>query len=134
MKRFFLAALAIVTLGVAGVLFAPEATTVFADAKADVCAGLQSAAGGSGCVEGNGPTVNTVINAVINILSWVVGIISVIMIIVGGFKYVTSGGDSSNVQSAKNTVIYALIGVVIVAISQTLVKFVLNQLFPEIKK
>ena len=129
MKRIFLAVLAIMTLGVAGVLFAPEATTVFADAKSDVCAGIGSAAGGGGCAE-SGPTVNTVINAVINILRWVVGIISVIMVIVGGFKYVTSGGDSSNVQSAKNTVIYALVGVIIVAISQTLIKFVLAKLFP----
>lgn len=129
MKRIFLATLAILGLGVAGALFVPEAPSVFADAKSDVCAGLQSAGGGSGCTE-SGPSVNSVINAVINILSWVVGIISVIMIIVGGFKYVTSGGDSGNVQSAKNTVIYALVGVVIVAISQTLVKFVLNELFP----
>jgi hypothetical protein len=55
----------------------------------------------------------------------VVGVIAVIMIIIGGLKYVTSGGDSSAVGSAKNTIIYALVGLVVVALAQALVKFVL---------
>lgn len=65
------------------------------------------------------------INEIITIFSWVVGAISVIMLIFGGFKYVTSGGDSGKITSAKNTIVYALIGLVIVALSQVLVNFVL---------
>jgi len=57
----------------------------------------------------------------------VVGIVSVIMIIYGGFKYISSGGDSGNVQSAKNTIIYAVIGLVVVAMAQFIVQFVLNK-------
>ena len=64
---------------------------------------------------------------VINIFSLIVGVISVIMIIVGGLKYVTSGGDSGNITGAKNTILYALIGLVIVALSQIIVRFVLNK-------
>ncbi len=63
---------------------------------------------------------------VVNIFSLVVGIISVIMIIYAGFRYITSGGESGSVSSAKNTLIYAIIGLVIVVLAQIIVHFVLN--------
>lgn len=71
--------------------------------------------------------VSEITKQVINIFSWLVGIVSVIMVIVGGFQYVTSGGDSGKVTSAKNTIMYALIGIVIVALAQVMVKFVLGK-------
>lgn len=71
--------------------------------------------------------VSDITKQVINIFSWLVGIVSVIMVIVGGFQYVTSGGDSGKVTSAKNTIMYALIGIVIVALAQVMVKFVLGK-------
>jgi hypothetical protein len=60
--------------------------------------------------------------------SLVVGVVAVIMIIIAGFKYITSGGDSGNVTSAKNTILYAIIGLVVVALSQFIVKFVLGRI------
>jgi len=71
--------------------------------------------------------INNIITTTINVFSIVVGVVSVIMIIVGGFRYITSGGDSSNVSSAKNTIIYAIIGLVVVALAQFIVQFVLNK-------
>ena len=71
--------------------------------------------------------VNDIITLVINIFSILVGVVSVIMIIIGGFKYVTSGGDSGNVTGAKNTILYAIIGLVVVALAQLIVKFVLGK-------
>ncbi|HSX08471.1 MAG TPA: pilin [Candidatus Saccharimonadales bacterium] len=71
--------------------------------------------------------VQGIVTDMINIFSLVVGIISVIMIIYGGFKYITSGGDSGNITGAKNTIIYAVIGLVIVALAQFIVQFVLNK-------
>jgi len=68
--------------------------------------------------------INTIVTDVVNIFSVVVGIIAVIMIIVGGFRYITSGG-SGDVSGAKNTIVFALIGLVIVALAQVLVHFVL---------
>jgi hypothetical protein len=68
----------------------------------------------------------TVASKVVNFFSVVVGFVSVIMIIYGGFRYITSGGDSGRVGNAKNTLIYAIIGLVIVALAQVLVHFVLN--------
>lgn len=71
--------------------------------------------------------VNNIITTVINIFSLVVGVVSVIMIIIGGLKYITSGGDSGNVSGAKNTILYAIIGLVVVALSQVIVRFVLSR-------
>jgi|AntRauTorckE6833_2_1112554.scaffolds.fasta_scaffold24274_5 TRAP-type C4-dicarboxylate transport system permease small subunit len=73
----------------------------------------------------SGPTVDTVITRVINLFSYIVGVISVIMIIIGGLKYITSSGDATNVSSAKNTILYAVIGLVIVVMAQVIVRFVL---------
>lgn len=63
---------------------------------------------------------------IVNLLSVVVGVVAVIMIIVGGFRYITSGGESSNVSGAKNTLIYAIVGLIIVALAQFIVHFVLS--------
>lgn len=70
--------------------------------------------------------VQDMVNKVVSIFSWVVGIVSVIMIIFGGFKYITSGGDSNGVTSAKNTIMFAIVGLVIVALAQVIVKFVIG--------
>jgi hypothetical protein len=71
--------------------------------------------------------ISNVISTVVNILSTLVGTVAVIMIIVGGFKYISSGGDSTKVASAKNTIIYAIVGVIIAALAQVIVRFVLNE-------
>jgi len=71
--------------------------------------------------------INTIITTIINVFSIIVGVVSVIMIIYGGFRYITSGGDSGNVSSAKNTIIYAVIGLVVVALAQFIVQFVLDK-------
>lgn len=71
--------------------------------------------------------VNRIIKLVINILSLIVGVVAVIMIIISGLKYITSGGDTNNVTSAKNTILYAIIGLIIVALAQVIVRFVLDK-------
>jgi hypothetical protein len=71
--------------------------------------------------------LNTLIRRVINLLSVIVGIVAVIMIIIGGLRYITSGGSDTGVTSAKNTILYAIIGLIIVALAQLLVRFVLRQ-------
>jgi cytochrome bd-type quinol oxidase subunit 2 len=82
----------------------------------------------TGCDISQGTTgINNIITNIVNIFSIIVGIVSVIMIIYGGFRYVTSGGDSGNVSSAKNTIIYAVIGLVVVALAQFIVQFVLDK-------
>lgn len=72
-------------------------------------------------------TINNTIKRAIQLFQVVVGLISVFMLIVGGLKYITSGGESSNVQGAKNTILYAVIGLVVVGLAQVIVQFVLNR-------
>lgn len=87
---------------------------------------------GSSCASGNNQTpaqasshLDNVIKEIINVLSIAVGVAAVVMIIVGGFRYVSSGGKQESVAAAKNTILYAIIGLVIVALAQVLVRFVL---------
>lgn len=88
---------------------------------------LNATATGEACANtGSSTSVQSIVNTVINIFSWVVGVISVIMIIYGGFKYITSSGSNEKVGSAKNTIIYAIVGLIIVALAQVIVHFVLN--------
>jgi len=65
---------------------------------------------------------------IINVLLFVAGAISVIMIIVGGLMYVASAGDSGQVTKAKNTVLYAVAGLVVSILAYAIVRFVTDQL------
>jgi hypothetical protein len=76
---------------------------------------------------GSVDSFNHILTVVINIFSVIVGVVAVIMIIIGGFRYITSGGSTERVTGAKNTILYAIIGLVIVALAQIIVKFVLNK-------
>ncbi|MBA3758806.1 TrbC/VirB2 family protein [Candidatus Saccharibacteria bacterium] len=102
-----------------------------ADIRTNLCAGANLDVNNKTCAAETDTTVgdkaNSLIAKVINIFSLVVGVVAVIMIIVAGFRYITSGGDSNNVTSAKNTILYAIIGLIIVALAQFIVKFVLER-------
>ena len=127
MKRLLTFLMLILAVVLSGVTVTKSAV-VFADAKADVCEGVGIATGGStDCKPQGGTSIESAVKAAINILSLMVGIVSVIMIIIGGFKYIISSGDAGNITSAKNTILYALIGLVIVALSQVIVRFVLTK-------
>jgi hypothetical protein len=62
------------------------------------------------------------------IVSILVGIASVIFIIVGGFRYAMSSGDSNNIKGAKDTILYAIIGLGVALFAQAIIVFVLNKL------
>lgn len=69
-----------------------------------------------------------IITKAIRLLSIVIGVAAVVVIIIGGFKYVLSAGDPNSINSAKNTILYAVIGLVISVIAQAIILFVLNEL------
>lgn len=89
------------------------------DAKNQACAGI------NGCTSTT--SLDNIVKAVLRILSVIAGITSVIMIMISGYKYLTSGGDSGKVSSAKNTLVYAIIGIIVVAFSQFIAQFVIKQ-------
>ena len=70
----------------------------------------------------------SIFNTVTNTLLFLVGVISVIMLIIGGIRYVISGGDQNAVTGAKNTILYAVIGIVVAFLAFAAVKFVTGSL------
>jgi hypothetical protein len=71
-----------------------------------------------------------VITSLTNILLFVVGALSVIMLIIGGLRYAVSGGSAGAVTAAKNTVLYAIVGLIIAFLAYAAINFVLSSLAP----
>lgn len=71
---------------------------------------------------------NSLLYKIIQTVTILTGAISVIMIIIGGFRYIVSGGDPSSTKGAKDTILYAVIGLVIAIFAQTIITFVLSNL------
>ena len=92
-------------------------------AQSELQSGANAAGGGA-----SSPSINSIVATVVNILSGIVGVVAVVMIVIAGFKYVTSGGDEGGIRSAKNTLVYAIVGLVIVVLAQSIVAFVLNKI------
>lgn len=107
-------------------LFTPAA--LYASPADEACAGITAAGGecdASGSAGASG--FKDIIATIINVLSILVGAVSVIFIIIGGFRYVISNGDSNGVTAAKNTIMYAIVGLVVVLFAQVLVAFVFSK-------
>ena len=69
---------------------------------------------------------NGVFTQLTSIALAIVGALSVIMLIWGGVRYIISGGDSKKITDAKNTILYAIIGLIIAVLAYAIVRFVLN--------
>lgn len=108
---------------------------VEAQTRADVCDGIEFTGGTcddpDACANGStaagcaGSTLSTTVQRVVNLFSMFVGIVSVVMIILGGFRYITAGGDSGKINTAQQTIIYAIVGLVVVGFAQVIVRFVI---------
>ena len=126
MRQKILTALTALTLVLTPALV-PTASASAACSKANTAKGqVQRGIGATGS-ECDDSGVNKFIRAIVQILSIIVGVAAIIMIIVAGFKYMTSAGDSNKVEQAKNTLVYAIVGIIIAALAQFLVKFVLHE-------
>ena len=71
---------------------------------------------------------NGLIKTVVNVLLWAVGILSVIMIIFSGFRYITSAGDASKTKSAQSTLTYSVVGLIVAIMAYAIVNMVTNRL------
>jgi len=104
------------------------APTVHADCGDNANSGLS---GGAGCAQGKDQSSdlfgqNGIFKTITNVLLFIIGAISVIMLIIGGIRYVVSGGDSGAVTSAKNTILYAIVGIVVAILAYAVVNFVIT--------
>ncbi len=113
-------------------VFATQAASAatFDNAKEQACQGLAVSDNPTQneCDANADGKANTLLQTAINLFSIAIGVIAVIMIMVGGLKYITSSGDSNTLNSAKNTILYALVGVVVAVLAQVIVRFVLKKL------
>lgn len=71
-----------------------------------------------------------IFTTITNVLLFVVGAISVIMIVIGGLRYVLSGGNSSNITTAKNTILYAIVGLIVSLLAYAMINFVITSFVP----
>lgn len=94
------------------------------------CSGVNCVTEGVNATNTGGSSTSSlpaVLKKIVNVLLFIIGAVSVIMIVIGGLKYVTSNGDSSQVTSAKNTIMYAVIGVIVALLAYAIVNFVVAQ-------
>lgn len=125
--KIFIITLSVSLGSVLVLLPATSQAALFSGAKSQACSGI-SLHDNTPCDSASGTTLSDILKVALNILSIVVGIIAVVMIIVGGIKYALSQGESNNTNSARNTIIYAIVGMVIVALAQIIVRFVFNNI------
>lgn len=121
MKKFLRIVLPMIIVGVITVLLASNsvsAMTLQEGAEAAKCDGCPSDLFGD----------TGVFKQVTNTILYIVGIIAVIMLIIGGIRYVISGGDSKKVTDAKNTILYAIIGLIVAFLAFAIVNFVISAL------
>lgn len=112
-------------------LFAPLHSVGATAAQQAACQGSGGRWTGTACVSSNPNdtrTVTSTIRQVANILIFIVGAIAVIMIIIGAIRYTIAQGDQNAITSAKNTIIYALVGIVVAVSAYGIVTFVTNSL------
>lgn len=120
--------LSVLLLG--SLVLAPAATAAalplnFASAGTSAACGAISQLDSSQACGSGQSTINRVVKSVLQIISFILGIAGIIMVVVAGFKYITSNGDTGAVGSAKRTLIYALVGLVVAALAQFMVHYVI---------
>jgi hypothetical protein len=79
------------------------------------------------CTRAGGQSFPEALSSITDLLLFIIGAIGVIVIIVGGIRYATSGGDQTAVTGAKNTILYAVIGIVVAFLAYAVVKFITAQ-------
>ncbi len=84
--------------------------------------------GSAACLFGNEANCSGqgLFKTITNVLLFIIGAISVIMLVVGGIRYTVSGGDSNQVQGAKNTILYAIVGIIVAILAYAVVNFVIG--------
>ncbi len=123
MKKMIRTVLVVAMLVLGLTLFVSSPEVLAQDALDEACA---ADPGSALCNSGTGGSVEDIIALVVNTLLFIVGIISVIMIIVGGIRYTVSAGDGNAVTGAKNTILYAVIGLVVAFASYAIINWVLD--------
>ena len=125
----------LITVSAVGALLFPVLTPAFAGAvpvaniASGICGGSNLSITPETCAPASSTdnTLTNTIKLIVNLLTLFVGFLSVVFLIFGAFKYISSGGDSGKVTSAKSTILYALIGLAIAVVAQVIVQLVIGK-------
>lgn len=114
-----------------GVVSLAPAVATYAAPAEKIQEGVNSVGGGSpDCTDADGNpaacSVDNQVQVVVNILLFILGAIAVVMIVIGGIRYATSNGESSNIKAAKDTILYAVIGLIVAIMAYAIVNFVVG--------
>jgi len=126
MKKIFVTVLSTLVIVFVATTFVPHA----AHAAVDVFQNCGSNGDSAICKATNdklfGP--NSIWTSIINTIVFVTGGVSALMIVVGGLRYTISGGDQGSITSAKNTILYAVVGLILSFMGYAIVNFVLTRI------
>lgn len=125
MKRFNVLVATFVVALLGAFILAPVASVGAIDPLADVCSTTPDSAI---CQNRGADSATSLIGTIVNVLLFVVGILSVIMIIVSGIFYVTSSGDAGKLSKAKNTLTYSIVGLLVSFLAFAIVNWVFELL------
>jgi len=129
MKKLLIFIITFIAIGstvfVSQTAYASACSGGFSAGKCSACQGVAELGSSQDC-SSNGNTFTHIIKVAVNILSYIIGIVAIIMIIVSGLRFILSGGNSNNIEVAKKTLLYALLGLVLAALAQVIVHWVLN--------
>ena len=125
----------LITVSAVGALLFPVLTPAFAGAvpvaniASGICGGSNLSITPETCAPASSTdnTLTNTIKLIVDLLTLFVGFLSVVFLIFGAFKYISSGGDSGKVTSAKSTILYALIGLAIAVVAQVIVQLVIGK-------
>ena len=110
-----------IALGLIAAPFALTVPVVAQGSASEVQKGIQKIGG-----DQNQPKLEDGIKTIVNVMLFILGAIAVIMIIIGGIRYTTSNGDASNTKAAKDTILYAVIGLIVAILAYAIVNFVVD--------
>ena len=114
---------AVMVFGVS-IIYQTGNTEIAGAVNSEITSGMNATSAGTST-----PTnANVVIKNVTNTMFFIIGAVSVIMLIYGGIRYTTSGGNTNSVTAAKNTVIYSIVGLVISILAYAIVNFVVTNI------
>lgn len=113
--------------------FFPHPTqAALSQTEIDLCTSSGNVVDNGKCVPKNNGTQltgpNSYLTSIINLLLYIAGAVAVIVIIVGGIRYITSTGDAMRIKQAKDTILYGIVGLVIALIAYAIVNTLVNQL------
>ena len=107
-------------IAILGVVILVGSNAVYASPASEINSGVEAAGGGGA------PDLGSQVVTIVNMMLFILGAIAVVMIVIGGIRFVTSNGDASGVKGAKDTIMYSVVGLVVALMAYAIVNFVLT--------